>query len=74
MCDAGEYFDLEALQFYFVVLFVASPILLIGGMVVYWIRQTNQSWSRRGFEVKLNAGEKPALEKRHQDDVGRTGD
>ena len=52
-----DLFSFEALTFYLIVLAIASPFVLFIGMLVYWIRQHNKSWQRRGFEAELNVKE-----------------
>lgn len=62
-----DFFSFEALAFYLIVLAVASPVVLVIGIMVYCIRQHDKSWQQRGFDMKLIESGKPIGCQQEQD-------
>ena len=53
-----------------ILLVIALPPLVIGILIWSWVRQADAARRDRGFEVKQNAGDEPAVEKERETDHG----
>jgi hypothetical protein len=62
-----DFFSVEALKFYLIVLAIASPFIMLVGMIIYAIRQHDKSWQRRGFDVKLIESGKSIVRQQEHD-------